>query len=102
MQGVTFSIHHGRALQPSTPTQQEAAGQPCCVVAHVPPSSGLVHVSWHSHSGEGGSSGDEGGAGSEAGKRGGGGSGGEGGGDGGDGGGGKQYIHLSWVVGSSS
>ena len=96
VQGVTFSIHHGRALQPSTPTQQEAAGQPCCVVAHVPPSSGLFHVSWHSHSvedggsaegGEDGSLGDEGGEGSEGGGR----DGGEGG-DGGDGGAGGSGI----------
>ena len=98
MHGVAFSTHHGGPPSPS----QEVAGQPCCVVPHVPPSPGLVHVSWHSHSGEGGSSGDEGGAGSEAGKRGGGGSGGGGDGDGGGGGGGKQYIHLSWLVGSPS
>ena len=111
VQGVTFSIHHGRALQPSTPTQQEAAGQPCCVVAHVPPSSGLVHVSWHSHSvedgggaegGEDGSSGDDGGEGGEGGGRDGGE--GSGGGDGGDGGGGEGEVgggldnSLDWAV----
>ena len=62
----------------------------------MPPSPGLVHVSWHSHSGEGGSSGDEGGAGSEAGKRGGGGSGGEGGGDGGDWGGTGQAVWQTY------
>ena len=111
MQGVTFSIHHGRAVQSSTPTQQEAAGQPRCVVAHVPPSSGLVHVSWHSHSvedgggaegGEDGSSGDEGSEGGEGGDRNGGKGG--GGGDGGDGGGGGSEVgggldsSLDWEV----
>ena len=54
------------------PSLQEVTGQPCCVFAHVPSSPGLVHVSWHSHSGGGGdgdaggedgSSGDEGGEG---------------------------------------
>eukprot|EP00964_Phaeocystis_antarctica_P010538 scaffold5809_cov46-Phaeocystis_antarctica.AAC.1 len=106
--GLTFSIHHGWSPPLSL---QEVAGQPCCVVAHVPPSSGLVHVSWHSHSvedgggaegGEDGSSGDEGGEGGE----GGGGDGGEGdgGGDGGDGGGGGSEVgggldsSLDWEV----
>jgi len=78
--GVAFSIHHvalpGRL--------HEVAGQPCCVVAHVPPLPASVHVSSHSHMGRG----SEGGGGGEGGA--------------GGAGGGKQYIQLFWVVGSSS
>ena len=50
--GLAFNIHHGPAVPPS----QEIAGQPCCSVAHTPPSLD-VHVSRHAHSGKGGEEG---------------------------------------------
>ena len=67
MHGLSFSIHHG----PWVPPSQGVAGQPCCSVAHALPSSGLVQVARHSHSGGGGAGdgddGDDGGDGSDGG-----------------------------------